>query len=63
MLQTKFGDHPWIRSLEADVKRYFYFMLKRPLKGANQIDMSKFDKRLPKNATDNPSISSVEEDV
>jgi hypothetical protein len=26
--------------------------LKQPLKGANQINISKFDKRLPKNATD-----------
>jgi hypothetical protein len=36
------------------------------LKGANQIDMSKLDKRLPKNATkfgDHPSISSVEGDI
>jgi hypothetical protein len=36
------------------------------LNGANQINMSKFDKRLPKNATkflDHLSIISVENDV
>jgi hypothetical protein len=36
------------------------------LNGANQINMSKLDKRLPKNATkfgDHPSISSVEIDI
>jgi hypothetical protein len=41
---------------------YLSFSLNR----ANQINMSKFDKRLPKNATkfgDLPSISSVEIDI
>jgi hypothetical protein len=48
---TKFGDHLSIISV-GNVQRFFYFWLKWPLKGANQINMSKLDKSVPKNATD-----------
>jgi hypothetical protein len=44
MFPTKSGDHPSIILVWDDV---FYFW---PLKGANQINMSKLDKRLIKNA-------------
>jgi hypothetical protein len=50
---TKFGDHPSIISVGNDVQRFFpLFLLMWPLKGANQIIMSKLDKKVPKNATD-----------
>jgi hypothetical protein len=34
------------------IKGFSIFSFKRPLKEANQINTSKFNKRLPKNATD-----------
>jgi hypothetical protein len=53
MLQTKLGDHPSICSVEIDIyKGISIFSLSGPLKGPNQIHMSKLDIRLPKNATD-----------
>jgi hypothetical protein len=51
MLQTKFGDHPSISSVE-DVLRFFYFKLCWPLKGANWNDMSKFKSDCHNDATD-----------
>jgi hypothetical protein len=68
MNATKFGDHLSIISVGNDVQRFFfYFKLYWPLKGANQINVSKLDKRLPKMLQikfgDHPSISSVEIDV
>jgi hypothetical protein len=50
MLQTKFGDHPSISSVEEVDKSFI--LVKRPLKGSNQINISKIDKRLPNNAQD-----------
>jgi hypothetical protein len=49
---TKFGDHLSIISVGNDVRRFFLILaLVAPI-GANQIDISKLDKRVPKNATD-----------
>jgi hypothetical protein len=67
MLQTKFGDLPSIICVEIDIKRYFYLELLRPLKGANQNNISKLDKRLIRMLQtkfgDHPSISCVEIDI
>jgi hypothetical protein len=65
MLQTKFGDHPSISSVEADVLRYSCF--KQSLKGANPIYMSTLDKHyqrmLQTKFGDHPPISAVEADI
>jgi hypothetical protein len=51
ILQTKFGDHQSISG--DDVQSFFFiFSFSGPFKGANQINMSEFDKRLPQNARD-----------
>jgi hypothetical protein len=71
MLQTKFGDHSSISSIEVDVRSFFQFLALETLKGVNQINMNTLGLRLPKNATDkvqtkfgdHPSISSIEIDV
>jgi hypothetical protein len=52
MLQTKFGDHPSFTSVQACLKVFLFLAIEAPTKGANQINMSKFDKSLIKNATD-----------
>jgi hypothetical protein len=52
MLQIKFGDHQSITSVKGDALRYFFFKLYMAQKGANQINMTKLDKRLLKNSTD-----------
>jgi hypothetical protein len=52
MPQTKLGDHLFIISVGNDVQRFFLFKLWQSLKGASRINMSKLDKRLPKNATE-----------
>jgi hypothetical protein len=49
---TTFGDHLSIITVGNDVQKFFYFWLDWLLKGANQINMSKLDKRPPKNDTD-----------